>query len=97
MRHAAKRASRLHVVQQEDVTRRAANVRVVEIESPRGQYIARSDAELHINRLVSPEERDHYLRAGERLGGLLVGLKAALRNFIQRLGSKSSPNRERSV
>lgn len=90
MRHAAaKRASRLHVVEPEDVARRAANVRVVEIESPRGQYIARSDAELRINRHVSSEEAARHVRTGERLGAGFLRILSVLRDIPARIGSRS--------
>jgi hypothetical protein len=70
---------------------------LLEIEPPQGRYLVRSDAELRVNRLVSPDQAARYISAGERLGSALLSLKAALRNILQRPGSKSPAERERSV
>jgi hypothetical protein len=94
---AAKRPRRLHVVRTEEPARKKPNLRLLEVEPPQGEYLVRSDAELRINRLVSPDEREHYLRAGERLGSALLRLNSGLRKLAARLASRSAGRSERGA
>ncbi|MGH6924222.1 MAG: hypothetical protein ACRED5_10840 [Propylenella sp.] len=94
---AAERVRRLHVVRTEEPARKKPNLRLLESERPQGEYLARSDAELRINRLVSPGEREHYVRAGERLGSALLRLQSGLRSLVTRLASRSAGRRERGA